>query len=220
MPKTAKVIPLKTELKQTTAGVVIKPPNFAVATIDVVGTAPYLQNRFFGRDEMVAKQKAGSSLSKGRRAKPPKDFQKNYEGSMHVSKEGWHGIPCSAFRNAMIEACRLTEMDMIRAKMCIKVLPDGLDRDTLEGLTKIQGKPQMHLDRVKIGIAQTDIAARAIFEKWSAKVTIQWDADTFRADDIVNLLARAGWQVGIGAGRPLSKMSAGTGKGTWEVQAS
>jgi hypothetical protein len=207
-----------TEIKS----VIIKPPNFARATVKLVSTAPYLQNRFSSenRAKMEAKQKEGSSGARTRRAKPPKDFQKVYEGSMHVSEEGWHGIPAGAIRAAMIEACRLTEMDMVRAKMCVFVVEDGLDREDLSPLVRIEGKPQMHIERVKIGVSSTDLAARAIFKKWAANVVIEWDDDVFRATDVVNLLARAGRQVGIGAGRPLSKMSAGTGKGTFRVEAS
>lgn len=215
-----------TALKRTTTiaearSIVIKEPRFAQATVTITGTAPYLQNRFSSANKsaMEEKQRMGSSAARTRKAKPPKDFQKVYEGSMHVSQEGWHGIPCSALRSAMIDACRLTEFDMIRAKMCIRIVADGLDRENLEPLTKIVGKPRMHTDRVKIGMNQTDIAVRAIFEQWSARVTIEWDADVFQAQDVVNLLARAGWQVGIGAGRPLSKTSGGTGKGTWRVEA-
>src|SRR5262249_8031350 len=160
----------------------------------ISSTAPYVQNRFanYKRDEMVEKQKAGSSQAKTRRAKPPKDFEKGYKGSMHIAQEGWHGIPATAIRNAMIEACRLTEMDMVRAKMCIRIVPDGLNAENLEPLIKIDGKPQMFLDRVRIGINQTDILPRCLFPKWQARVTIQWDADVFTAQDVFNLLARAG----------------------------
>lgn len=200
--------------------IVIKRPNMAHATVTIIGTAPYLQNSFSSenRNKMMEAQKAGSSAKRTKKAKAPKDFQAVYESSMHVSQAGWPGIPATALRNAMIEACRLTEMDMIRAKMCIFIEAQGLDKENLEPLIKINGKPKMHLDRVKIGMAQTDIAARAIFEKWDATFVIKWDNDVFSVDDVVNLLARAGWQVGIGAGRPLSKMSGGTGKGTFEVK--
>lgn len=213
---TTKIVKLKTE----TANLVIKPPNLAIASFKMVGTAPYVQNRFSSenRDKMLAQQKEGSGTKRTRRAKPPKDFQKVYEGSMHLSQDGWPGIPASGIRAAMIEACRLTEFDMIRAKMCIRIIADGLDRENMEPLVRIEGKPRMFIDRVKIGINSTDLAARAMFEAWSAKVSIEWDADVFSPQDILNLLARAGWQVGIGAGRPLSKMSAGTGKGTWKVE--
>lgn len=215
-----KVTPLK--IVAETKNVVIKPPNMAVATVKIVSTAPYIQNKFSSenRDKMLEKQKEGSSKAKTRKAKPPKDFEKVYRSSMHISQEGWHGIPATALRNAMIEACRLTEIDMVRAKMCIRIKADGLDNENFEPLVRINGKPRMFIDRVKIGINQTDLAARAMFEKWDANVTIEWDADVFQANDIINLIARAGWQVGIGAGRPLSKTSAGTGKGTFEVQPS
>lgn len=211
----------KTNLKviQPETKVVITPPKMAIATVRIVGTAPYLQNRFSSenRDKMLATQKEGSAAKRTRKAKAPKDFEKIYRASMHVSQDGWYGIPATALRNAMIDACRLTEMDMIRAKMCIFIVAQGLDAENLEPLIKINGEPKMHIERVKVGISSTDLAARAIFEKWSAKFQIQWDDDVFKAQDVVNLLARAGWQVGIGAGRPLSKMSGGTGKGTFQV---
>jgi len=217
----AKVTPLKKQVTQPeTESVVITPPRLRYGTVMIRGTAPYIQNRFSSenREKMVAQQQAGSSSKKTKRAKPAKDFEKVFRGSAHVSQEGWYGIPATALRNAMIDACRLTEIDMIRAKMCVFIIPDGLDKENLEPLVRINGEPMMHLDRVKVGINSTDIAARAMFTEWSAKVRLRWDAGFFSASDVLNLLARAGWQVGIGAGRPLSKMSAGTGKGTFEVE--
>ena len=219
-------MPKVTQLKPKISGsleatkVVITPPKMATATVKIVGTAPYVQNRFSSdnREKMMETQKAGSAAKKTRKAKAPKDFDRVYRGSMHISQDGWHGIPATAIRNSMIQACRLTEVDMIRAKMCVFVVAQGLDREDLTPLVKIEGKPRMQIDRVKIGMGSTDLAARAVFEKWSATFDIQWDDDIFKAQDVINLLARAGYQVGIGAGRPLSSMSAGTGKGTWKVE--
>jgi hypothetical protein len=108
-------------------------------------------------------------------------------------------------------------MDMIRAKGCIFIGADGLDNETLEPLVKIKGQPHIYIAPVRIGMNQTDLAARAMFDEWEAVIEITWDADVFGATDVVNLISRAGIQVGIGAGRPLSKTSAGTGKGTWKV---
>jgi hypothetical protein len=209
----------KPQLKLVSAKVTITPPNMATATVTISSTAPYLQNKFSSenRDKMLETQKAGSASKRTRKGKAPKDFERVYRGSMHVAQEGWCGIPCTALRNAMIEACRFTEMDMTRAKGCIFVVAQGLDKETLEPLVRIEGKPQMHIERVTIGMGQTDLAARALFLKWSATFEIEWDDDVFKAQDIVNLLARAGRQVGIGAGRPLSRKSAGTGKGTFKV---
>lgn len=219
---TAEVVTMNVTSKKamgTAESVVIKPINKVRVTVKITGTAPYLQNRFsnYQQAKMLEKQLAGSSSARTRKAKPPKDLDALYRGSMHVSQEGWHGIPATALRNAMIEACRLAEFEMVRAKMCIFIVADGLDAENLEPLVRLEGKPQQHLDRVKIGMNQTDIAVRAIFPKWSADVTIEFDADVFKPVDVINLLARAGWQVGVGAGRPLSKTTGGTGKGTFEL---
>jgi hypothetical protein len=45
----------------------------------------------------------------------------------------------------------------------------------------------------------------------------RYDADQFTASDVVNLIARAGMQVGICEGRPDSSNSTGMGWGTFEI---
>lgn len=211
----------KSKAKTTAAAKVkIKPPNMQIGKALIRGLTPYVQNRMSSenREKMQQKQEEGSAKGRVKRAKPPKDFDRVYKGSMHVSRQGWYGIPSGGLRQAMIDACRLTEMDMTRAKMCLDVIADGLDKENSEPLTKItSGEPRMFIDRVRVGISQTDLAARAMFEEWEAVVTLEWDADIFDAEDVINLLARAGLQVGIGAGRKLSKNSGGTGKGKFEV---
>lgn len=204
----------------TPALITIRPPNTQTATITAVGTSPYLSNKFSSENKakMQEAQAEGSTVRKGRRAKPPKDFEKVYKGSMHVSTEGWYGIPTNAFRAAMIDACRGTELDMTRAKMAVRIIAEGYDAETNEPLVRIKGDPRMSIMRVKIGMNQTDLAARGIFDKWSVKLTIQWDADLFSADSVANLLARAGEQVGVGAGRQLSKTSVGIGMGSFKIE--
>ena len=51
----------------------------------------------------------------------------------------------------------------------------------------------------------------------AVKLRLKWDGDQFTPTDVVNLLSRAGQQVGIQEGRPDSKNSAGMGWGTFEV---
>ena len=217
-----------TALKSSTApgdspkrAIVVTPPNTIVAAVGVIATSPYIQNRFSSanRQKIEEQQREGSSQKKKRRAKPPKDFKAVYEGSRHVSNEGWDGIPCSAFRDAMINATRSLEVDMIRTKMFIRILADGYDKEDHTPLVRItKGKPRMDIRPVRIGMNQSDLAARAMFDQWEASIRIEWDGDIFQASDIVNLLARAGKYVGIGAGRQLSKNSAGMGMGFFEVK--
>lgn len=207
--------------EKSSTPVTITEPRFERAVIKLKSTAPYVQNRFSSRVQKGIQDtmQEGSAKKKVRKAKPPKDFEAAFRDSLHISTEGWYGIPATAFRAAMVDATRLTEQDMIRAKMAIKVIGNGLDKENFEPLVKMKCKPpRMHVERVRIGINSMDLASRGMFDEWSADVEVEWDADIFTASDIVNLMARAGWQVGVGAGRPLSRSSVGRGWGTWSVE--
>jgi hypothetical protein len=210
---------LKTEAAPVTT-IAIAPPNFQEATVRIRGTAPYVQNKMSqrAREAMEEAQRTGSQAKKKNRKKDPKDFDAIYRGAMHVSKEGWYGIPASAFRAAMIDACRTVGFAMTQAKQSLFVIANGRDRDDSQPLVRLYGEPKCFHMAVRLASGVADIAARPMFEEWHADVTVKWDADTFSAIDVINLLARAGTQCGIGAGRPFSKESAGMGFGTFCVE--
>ena len=63
-----------------------------------------------------------------------------------------------------------------------------------------------------------DLRARPMWREWSANLRFKWDGGQFTLSDVVNLVDRAGTQVGIGEGRPDSRASAGLGFGTFQVE--
>ena len=68
------------------------------------------------------------------------------------------------------------------------------------------------------GIQKTvDIAVRPQWLEWGARLRFRYDADQFSASDVVNLISRAGQQVGICEGRPDSSSSTGCGWGVFEI---
>jgi len=220
----SKITALKTDLKASTATtpqekVSISPPNFKYATVEVKGTAPFMSNAMSSaaRAKMREGQEQGSANRSMKRRKDPKDFEAQFKGSLHISSAGWYGVPCSAFRGAMIEACKTVGFPMTRAKLFLFVVAEGRDESTGEGLVQIHGEPVRDERIGKLATGVSDILTRARFDEWSARVTIKWDGDAFQSADIVNLLSRAGQHVGIGAGRPGSSNSAGIGMGTFEV---
>lgn len=206
--------------KEIKTNVSISPPNFQIAKIKIKGTAPFVMNKMSSdnRKAMIDKQEAGSGAARKGRKLPPRDFDRAYRGAMHVSREGWYGIPASAFRAAMISACRVVGFKMTQAKLCLFVEPDGFDADDGQPLVKLVGKPVRRDMATKNADGGTTITARPFFDDWSAEVRLRWDADVFNAGDVLNLLSRVGGQVGIGAGRPDSKTSTGMGWGLFEVQ--
>lgn len=196
---------------------VIKAPNLQIVEFQVRGTAPYVQHRFWKKAEMMATQEAGSTTqSRSRKARAPRDFENDYEQSMHVSSDGWVGIPAPAFRNALISSCRVAGFVMTRAKLSVFVLPDGFDAEDGTPLVKItKGKPQKHIGYARNSDGSVDLRARAMFSEWGCTLRIRYDGDQFTAVDVANLVERAGLQVGIGEGRPDSPKSAGMGWGTF-----
>lgn len=200
--------------------VTIKPPKFIVAEFSIKGIAPLVIHRFSAKtkNEMRQKMEEGKSASskKNREAKSTDDL---YQQARYTSADGWDGFHAASIRNAMISACRLVGYKMTLAKLSVFVESDGVDATEPQiPLVRIYGKPVKQEDMARVETGQPYVTVRAAYHNWSAKVKIRYDADQFSQDDVGNLLARVGLQVGIGEGRPDSKNSAGMGWGLFEVQ--
>jgi hypothetical protein len=196
----------------------ITPPRMMTAVIRIQGTAPYCQHAFSekARKMIEATQRAGQQ-ARGRRVREAKNFEEVYEAAKHISREGWLGIPAPAFRNAAIDVCRLVAFKMTFAKLSIFVVADGIDRNDGMPLVKIEGEPTLHEGAVRNATGVIDLRWRPIWYEWAANVTMRWDLDQFSANDVVNLMHRAGEQCGIGEGRANSPQSNGIGWGSFEV---
>lgn len=203
-----------------TENVVISAPRMATATLTIRGLAPYVQHAFSqkAQAQMEATQRAGSQ-AKSRRVREARQFEEDYKAAMHLSREGWNGIPATGIRNAMISACRLVGFMMTRAKCSVFIEADGYDSVDSGPLVKITGgKPEVHRGFARNDNGGTDLRWRPLWQEgWTADVRIRWDLDQFAASDVFNLLTRAGLQVGIGEGRPGSPNSNGLGWGLFEV---
>jgi hypothetical protein len=213
--KTAEKTP---KASQKAENVTITAPKIHTAEFKIIGTAPYIQLRFSEKamNAMREKMELGSQAAK-KKARDARNFDEDFEQAKHISDEGWPGIPASAFRNAMISACRLVGFKMTLAKLSVFVLPDGFDKVDGVPLIKIDGNPEPHIMHARNATGVCDLRVRAKFWPWSATVRVQYDADQFSATDAANLMNRVGTQVGIGEGRPDSKMSAGMGWGTFKL---
>ena len=197
--------------------ITISRPNFEQAQFQIEGTSPYVQHSFSQQSletMLEAQLKRGGTKGKKR---SPRNLDEDYEGAIHIGEDGHFGIPASAFRSAMIDACRMVGFQMTRAKMSVFCLADTIDVTSGQPLVRIHGNPERVKSHVRLKTGVASVAIRPMWKGWSAKPIIQWDADQFSHADVANLLARAGMQVGIGEGRPYSKDSHGTGWGTFRL---
>ena len=198
----------------------ISAPNIREAKFLIRGTAPLVVHKFSAKAKAMIRQKqeAGSLANKGK-SKSAKNFDEVFQGARHISTEGWDGIPAAAFRAGIISACRLVGFKMTLAKLSIFVAADGFDETEGTPLVRIlsPAEPERNESMVRLATGVCDISVRPMWRIWGAELRIQYDADQFTADDVRNLLARVGAQVGVCEGRPDSKSSAGCGWGTFEL---
>jgi len=197
----------------------VSAPNLQFITFTIRGTSPYCQNRFGNKagTQMIETQRAGSA-AKGAKKRDPKDFEALGEDAKHKSTEGWVGIPATAFRSAMISACRVSGVVMTKAKLAVFVMADGYDQDMTPLVKIAKGEPTIAIHHVRNDNGSVDMRPRPMWEPgWEAKVTVQFDADVLRAVDVANLMCRAGLQVGVGEGRHDSKKSNGCGWGLFLI---
>jgi hypothetical protein len=196
--------------------VTIAPPNFQTAEFQLKGTAPYMQHRFWKKADMMAKHEAGST-ARSKSKKSARKFEEEYEAAKHETAEGWVGIPASAFRMALISACRLVGFHMTKAKLSLFIVADGTCKYDGTPLVRIKGDEEMSVMQTRNATGVVDLRARPMWREWDVTLKIEWDADQFTLEDVANLLMRVGKQVGVGEGRPDSKKSAGMGFGTFEI---
>lgn len=197
--------------------VTIKAPKFRTLVIRITGSSPYLQNRFANKADMMEKMAAGQQ-AKGKRVRMARDFDADFKKAQHLSPEGWNGIPAPAFRNAAIDVCRMVGYKMTHAKMSIFVEADGLDKEDGTPLVRLDAAPPERTDMaVRNATGVADIRVRPMWREWAANLRVRFDEDQFSAQDVINLIARAGMQVGVGEGRPFSKESNGLGYGLFDV---
>lgn len=196
----------------------IQPPKFQAITLRLVGTAPLMLHKFSEKmRKQIEEKQTTESKTKAKRA--PKDYAAEFQGARYLDAKGRDGLPCGAIRAAMISACRFVDgLPMTRAKGAFFIVPQTNDRTDGTPLVLIEGKAKHDTRPVRLESGVADLRNRPRYDDWSVEITVQYDADMLTANDIANLLARAGAQIGVGELRPQGPNSYGGDFGTWHVQ--
>ena len=195
---------------------VITPPKFGVVDLIIEGVAPLVVERFSKKAELMAKMAEGQS-AKNKKNRDARDYDREAEEARYRSADGWEGMNAAAFRAAMISACRLVGFKMTLAKLSTFVEADGFDLNDGVPLVRVYGESQTYTAHTRNATGVIDIRSRPMYRSWAAKLRVRYDMDQFKMADVLNLVSRCGLQVGIGAGRPDSKASAGCGFGLFQV---
>jgi len=198
---------------------IITPPRMNMLTITIQGTSPLLIAKFSAKaqNKIKADQEAGAA-AKTRKKRDARNFEEDCAASRHISAEGWDGINASAFRNALIDACRAAGFVMTKAKLAVFCVAEGYDREDAAPLVRIIGdEPEMTIIPCRNSNGSMDLRARPRWNEWKMNVTLRHDLDILSQDDIINLMLRVGLQVGVGEGRPYGREGNGMGMGLFEI---
>lgn len=197
--------------------VAIKAPKFEMVEMVLEGTAPLVVARFSKKGELMAKMSEGST-AKSKKVREARDYDAEADASRYYNSDRtWEGLHAGAFRAGAISACRLVGFKMTLAKLSVFVIADDFDQEGTTPLIRIYGESETNTSHVRNATGVVDVRARPIYKKWATKLRVRYDGDQFTAQDVYNLIARVGIQVGVCEGRPDSKSSAGCGWGTFRI---
>jgi hypothetical protein len=203
------------DMKVKETAVVISAPKFNTVEVLLQGTAPLVVARFSNKAGLMAKMAEGKSAG-SKKERSARDYDKEAEAARYRSSEGWEGVNAAAFRAGMISACRLVGFKMTLAKLSVFVEAEDFDADGVP-LVRVYGKSETYTAHTRNATGVVDIRSRPMYKQWAIKLRVRFDADQFTAQDVYNLIARVGGQVGLCEGRPDSKSSAGCGFGTFAI---
>lgn len=178
--------------------------NIKQIKVRIVGVAPLIVSRFDEKSKQQIEEsgKAEKGLKQGGKKKNIADPQEQYEKSIYYFADGkTYGFPAVAFKAAMVTAAyRTYGRPQTTTRSAFHIIAD----DQATGLVKLEGKPQMREDMVRVGGIQKVASPRyrAEFPVWSATLTINFLADVISEEDIVGLANAAGFTCGVGEWRP------------------
>lgn len=173
----------------------LKPLNTKLINFSVIGTTPLIQHGWSSKGRIQMRMTAQERRKQPKLARDP---EKEAEGATYYLNGGY-GFPLLALKASLINAAHKDigiEKTMFRKSFFI--VSDDPDK-----LIEMQcSEPKIREDIVRIGNNQTDLRYRPEFKTWGFNVTAEFDADNLTEEDIINLVNRAGFGVGVLEWRP------------------
>jgi len=192
------------------SGVSIKPIIQKRMIVALKSTSPMIQHKWGEKAKTMMREKQAGKKSKTRDIRNP---EQECLDATHFTSTGKFGFPAGALKQAIIGAAHKNigiEKTLVRKALFVNC-PDP--SNNIEMKTK---DPVMREDMMRVGMGAADLRYRPEFAEWSATVMLDFNAEMLTEQDIVTLLDRAGFGVGLLEGRP----EKGRDNGRFEVDMS
>lgn len=162
----------------------------------IKGTSPLIHHAWSQKGLDMMRMTAAERKKREKTKRVPEEEAMN---CAYYTDDGSYGIPLTAFKASLIGAAHKDfgiEKTLLRKAFFIpstdsnRVVP--IDAD----------EPSVREDIVRVGANQTDLRYRLEFKNWRCNIVAEIDKELINQADIVKLVDRAGFSVGICEWRP------------------
>jgi hypothetical protein len=180
------------------ATIKLKPIARATMTFGIRGTSPIIMHQWSekAKSMMRDKQQEGKKTRERELRKPADEA----EAATYRTVSGDVGIPAMAFKAAILTAAHKDigiEKTLVRKAMFLRCDDPGLVIPFTEC-----DEPIIREDMVRVGMGSADLRYRPEFRNWKASVELEIDAELLQDGDVLALVGRAGFGVGLCEWRP------------------
>jgi hypothetical protein len=175
-------------------------------TLPIIGLTPVIPHQWAEKAKRMMRDKQFGLPQQKREAK---NFEEEAEAAMYRLPDGSPAMPATAFKGAMVSACRFFEgIPMTEGRLLIYVRGEGAEQ-----LVRLTGTEKIREDMPRNATGVVDLRYRTALlageegvEPWRADITIVYPPRLISVDSIAALLEGAG-RVGVGDWRPGSPKS-------------
>src|SRR4030095_12904716 len=151
----------------------ILPLNEMAATFRLIGESPYMQCRFSQKAiQKIKETHMQGQQARSKRTREARDFDDDYQQAKHLFADGTCGIPCPAFRNALISTCRVVGFKMTIAKLSVFIVKDGVEIVDGTPLVRIEGTPERSILPVRNATGVIDLRVRPLWREWAVNLRV------------------------------------------------
>jgi hypothetical protein len=189
-------------------------------SVPIVGLTPVIPHKWAEKAKRMMREKQfAGDVRTTRPKREAKVMEDEAEAAMYRLEDGRPGIPSTAFKAAMVAACRFFDgIPMTEGRLMIYVRGEGPDQ-----LVALQGTEQIREDLPRNATGVVDLRYRTALlagvegvAPWRAEITIVYPPSLITEASILALLDAAG-RVGVGDWRPGSPKSNSGTFGTFRI---
>ena len=178
--------------------VALKPIDARRFSVRIVGTSPLIQHAWSQKAILMMRDKHAGKKTKTRDVRDP---GKEAKEAAYYMPDGVYAVPLMAIKSAIISAAHKDlgiEKTLVRKALFLRAPVRG----SMNTPMVKHSEPFVREDQVRVGNDSADLRYRPQFDEWEVELDIEYDHELLQPADIVNLINRAGFGVGIGEWRP------------------